>query len=247
MLRVKRALPAGALESIWPLANKVMWWRRLHKPEIYLSYKLYGDSLRYKWPVLTDFITEKSLVYSFGVGQNASFELGMISELQCQVHAFDPTPRSTAWAKAQTLDPRFSFHGIGICDEDGQAAFFPPENPDEISYTIISELKARADVFLAEVRTLSSIMNLLHHSRIDMLKMDIEGAENRVILQLLHTDIRPPQLLIEFHHGFYGITRAQVRNMVDILKLMGYKIFWLSDRGLEYAFVHRDLLDQDGG
>jgi hypothetical protein len=71
-----------------------------------------------------------------------------------------------------------------------------------------------------------------------MLKMDIEGAEDKVIEAVAATDIRPPQFLVEFHHGFYGIEREDVMEAVSKVKRMGYRIFWVSDRGLEYAFVH---------
>src|SRR6202008_4156450 len=38
-----------------------------------------------------------AIVYSFGVGEDASFDLELIRQFDCEVYAFDPTPRSIAW------------------------------------------------------------------------------------------------------------------------------------------------------
>jgi hypothetical protein len=85
-------------------------------------------------------------------------------------------------------------------------------------------------------------MRMLKHAKIDMLKMDIEGAEDKVIDSIVQTTIRPEQFLVEFHHGFYGIGRDDVRRSVQKMSDMGYRIYWVSDRGLEYAFVHRAFI-----
>ena len=39
--------------------------------------------------------------------------------------------------------------------------------------------------------------------------MDIEGSEYVVIDDILTHDVRPRQLLTEFHHGMYGIARRE--------------------------------------
>ena len=237
------------IESVlWPLANKAMWWRRLHRPEISLPYTLYGDTPRYQWPALNGRLSARSTVYSFGLGQNASFELELMRSCGCQIYGFDPTPSSAEWVASQDFGPSFHFVEIGIADVDGELKFFAPENPDHISYSIRPGKSARIgrnfgtsttkDGVTAQVRTLPSIMRMLGHTAIDMLKMDIEGAEDKVIEAVAATDIRPPQSLVEFHHGFYGIGREDVMESVSKVKRMGYRIFWVSDRGLEYAFVH---------
>jgi hypothetical protein len=46
------------------------------------------------------------------------------------------------------------------------------------------------------------------------------------------------QLLIEFHHHFRGIGIARTEQIVRRLQALGYKIFHISQRGLEMSLVH---------
>ena len=51
--------------------------------------------------VCRDGLSANSVVYSFGVGEDASFDLELIGRFGCTIHAFDPTPRSIAWVAGQ--------------------------------------------------------------------------------------------------------------------------------------------------
>jgi hypothetical protein len=53
-------------------------------------------------------LNEESLVYSFGVGEDISFDKEIILRHRCCVFAFDPTPRCINWIKSQI--PRKRFH-----------------------------------------------------------------------------------------------------------------------------------------
>jgi hypothetical protein len=46
------------------------------------------------WDVVLDGITKDSVVYSFGIGDDASFDLELIDRYNLVIHAFDPTPKS---------------------------------------------------------------------------------------------------------------------------------------------------------
>ena len=41
-----------------------------------------------------EFINEKSIIYSFGIGEDISFDLSLIKEFDCNVFGFDFTPKS---------------------------------------------------------------------------------------------------------------------------------------------------------
>ncbi len=85
-----------------------------------------------------------------------------------------------------------------------------------------------------------SVAGKLGHSRIDLLKMDIEGAEYEVLEGLLVSPVKPRQLLIEFHHRFPGIGLKKTVNIIKHLQEVGYKIFAVSETGREVSFVLAD-------
>jgi hypothetical protein len=81
-------------------------------------------------------------------------------------------------------------------------------------------------------------MRLLGHYRIDLLKLDIEGAEYDVIRDMLVSSIDVRQLLVEFHHRFRGIGKGATAAALADLHRAGFRIFYISPHGREYALVN---------
>jgi hypothetical protein len=77
----------------------------------------------------------------------------------------------------------------------------------------------------------------LGHPMPDYIKMDVEGFEYEIIPRLLDAGKAPKVLLIEFHHGMYGVTDEQTKTAVSQLRAIGYQIFYISGAGREYGFV----------
>ena len=72
----------------------------------------------------------------------------------------------------------------------------------------------------------------------DMLKIDVEGAEYEVLEQLLASGHRPAQLLVEFHHRFADIGKARTADMLGRLRDAGYLLVFVSLNGREMTLVH---------
>jgi FkbM family methyltransferase len=187
--------------------------------------------------VTSDALSAESVVYSFGVGEDVSFDLAMIERFGVTVHAFDPTPRSIAWVKAQTLPPEFVLHEFGLANHDGTADFAPPENAEHISHTLLVREKSSGPAITVQVRRLATLAKELGHSRIDVLKMDIEGAEYAVIEDVLASEIPIGQLLVEFHHHLPEVTLAKTEEAIERLNQAGYRIFHIADNGREFSLV----------
>lgn len=213
--------------------------RRIHWPEVRRSYIYLGSDYG-GWPVIPDHMTAGSTIWSFGLGTDISFDLGVIQRFGCKVVGFDPTPRSIDWLARQSLPDQFTYHQVGISSLDGEAEFTPPENDAHVSFSAQSSANTNRPAIKAPVRRLETLLKEFNVDVPEVLKMDIEGFEYAVIDDLLLTTIRPKQLLIEFHHTMYGIDRHQTRNAVRKLQQAGYKIFYVSDVGLEYGFCFGD-------
>lgn len=70
------------------------------------------------WDVATDYINLDSIIYSFGIGTDASFDSEIINRYQVVVHTFDPTPKSIDWVKKQDFSDNFILHEYGLADFD---------------------------------------------------------------------------------------------------------------------------------
>ena len=191
------------------------------------------------WSVAIEPITPRSIVYSFGVGEDISFDLGMIARFGVTVHAFDPTPRSIAWLRTQELPPALQFHAYGIGSIDGVARFYPPEDDRFVSFSIVERSVPGRAAIEAPVRRLASIMEQLGHDRVDVLKMDIEGAEYEVLDDVLRSDIPITQLLVEFHHFLRPVPVSRTRAALRALDAAGFDLFAVSSSEREFSLLHR--------
>ena len=188
-------------------------------------------------------IDAQSVVYSFGVGCDVSFDQGLIAARGVTVHAFDPTPRSIDWLKTQALPETFVFHPWGIADFDGTARFHAPKDPTHVSHTLLDGGDVGTGTVEVPVFRLRTIMDKLGHDRIDILKMDIEGAEYGVLGDLLGSGIPITQILIEFHHGRSGVPLEKTQTAVDALERAGFRAFHESPSGYEFSFLRSELLE----
>jgi FkbM family methyltransferase len=158
----------------------------------------YGGFYVYPFP-----LNEDSIVYSFGLGTDISFDKMMYEKHKCHIYAFDPTPKSINWISNQNLFEKFHFYNYGISNKSGFVDFYLPKNPNYISGSIcnFSHLDSHEKI-MVRMKTIKEIMSELHHNHIDLLKIDIEGHEYEVVDDILLSDISVNQILIEFHARF---------------------------------------------
>lgn len=209
----------------------------LHKPEAGWRPIILGTEYG-SWPLLQDYTNRGALVYSFGIGEDISFDLTAIDTFGCRVIGFDPTPRSLEWLKQQKLPALFEFYPIGIAARDGEAEFFAPAIGGHVSYSASpASVAHQITSITAQVLRLETIITRLRTPPPEILKLDIEGFEYDVISDILEGPFRPQQFLVEFHHGLYGISTERTNIAVEALRAAGYRLFYVSAGGHEYGFV----------
>jgi FkbM family methyltransferase len=188
------------------------------------------------WTVWPDDLDQESVLYSFGVGRDISFEREMIDRYGLTVHAFDPTPCALSWIKTQRLPARFHLHELGLAGFDGTASFQPPSKSKFESFSMVRR-SGQGSAIQAPVRRLQSIAAMLGHARVDVLKLDIEGAEYEVLSDVLASGYTIGQILVEFHHRWKEVGAAQTRKAIASLAGAGYLVAAVSSAGTEYTFV----------
>lgn len=190
------------------------------------------------WTLCPDGLDCDSVVYSFGVGEDITFDRSLIARFGVTVHAFDPTPRAVAWVRRQVVPASFVFHPYGVADYDGVAQFFAPDDPAHVSRSMVYGARG-AETAEGEVHRLETILRMLGHTRIDLLKLDIEGAEYAVLEDLIRSGVDVGQLLVEFHHRRPEIGATRTEEAIRRLREVGLRLFHISDNGQNYAFIHR--------
>jgi len=210
--------------------------RRRIVPQLRLNTSAAGDRSGV-WAFCPDLLGRDSVVYSFGVGDNLAWDAALAERFALTVDAFDPTPASVAWVAGRGLPPGVRFHPTGLAAHDGTLRFAPPRRGSRFNYRPLQSDAAATDAVVAPVRRLATHLRLLGHDRLDVLKMDIEGGEYAVLDDLLADGLPVRQLLVEFHHHFPGVGIDRTERAVRALERAGYRIFHISERGLEISFL----------
>lgn len=189
------------------------------------------------WVIAKEYLNADSVVYSFGVGTDITFDLAMIDLYNLKVFAFDPTPGCATYINSLSLPSNFVFSSYGLASENKLEKFYLPNNPNFISHSK-TPTDNNSKFIEVEMKRLSSFMRELGHTRIDLLKMDIEGFEYEVIDEILQEGLDITQILVEFHHEMYHSLNIKTTNkaIIDLMN-SGYKIFSISLSGREYSFV----------
>jgi FkbM family methyltransferase len=229
----------NALRNSFRLLKRT--WRVVRGKDVFLAPQLECLALTLgnpdaAWTFCPEGLSASSIVYSFGVGEEISFDRELIQRFGVTIHAFDPTPRSIGWVQAQTLPDRFVFHPYGVAAQDGLRRFTPPRNRQHVSHTVLQR-DSPWDAIEVPVQRLSTILRILDHTRIDLLKMDIEGAEYEVITDLVDSGIVVEQLLVEFHHRWAEVGVSKTKHAIRQLSDAGYRIFSVSSSGEEFGFL----------
>jgi FkbM family methyltransferase len=190
-----------------------------------------------------------STVYCAGAGEDISFDCSLAERFHCWVRIIDPTPRALQHFKnlekavmsgqrlpinnnpdeCYTIGPedfgRLKFLPVGIADRDAELKFYFPRNPAHVSCSAVN-LQRTEEFFTAKCFRLSSIMSQLGDRSLDMLKMDIEGAEYSVIEDLVTSRLLPRLLLIEFdeiHTPLDNGAGERIKQHIDLLHRAGMK------------------------
>jgi len=192
-----------------------------------------------EYVITPDQLGSDSVVYSFGVGKHIAFDLGIIQLFNVTLHAFDPTPVSCRWIRTQQVPSRFVFHDFGVAGHDGQMHFYPPQRVDSAHYSSIKKSPGASAVreIEAPVFRLGTIMRRLGHNHIDLLKIDIEGAEYAVLADMVKSGLDVRQVAVEFHHNYPGLSIEHTVTAVEQLRQAGFRLFHIGRRSFEMSFI----------
>lgn len=158
------------------------------------------------------------VVYGLGIATDSTFEQAMSHH--CEVHAFDCTisPQSAA-----VHNMSFNFHQICLGSRTN------------IAESVYNKREGETNLVF---QSLEETMNLLGHSKVDVLKFDIEGSEWSLFESILKTPPShlPTQMFFEIHtetanpivvpvSTVKGRTRPEVNKLFLTLLDLGYWVY----------------------
>jgi FkbM family methyltransferase len=183
--------------------------------------------------ILFENFTNNSVFIDVGCGYKAELSQYLIDKYHLTAYAVDPTEKH-AQALKELVD-RFSPHFIhlpyAITSTNKEMDFF--ETLDHESGSILGDhcniVKDRIRKYKVQGKNISSLIKELGLVKVDLLKLDLEGAEYELIDCLTVEDLTPVnQLFIEFHHhAFKRIHRKNTRKAVSAIKSLGFNAFSL--------------------
>jgi FkbM family methyltransferase len=209
------------------------------------NYEWYGNEYG-GFYLCPDFLNNKSIVYSFGIGEDISFDESIINKFKCKVFGFDPTPKSIKWINNNNIPKGFSFYEFGLGKKNEIVKMYLPINPEHVSGSVLlhSNVKSTSSV-MVQMKSFKDIIDILEHKQIDILKMDIEGAEYDVIDDILNNHVQINQILIEFHDRLIENGIYKTRKAIRLLKSKGYEIFAISNSFQEISFIKKNIIKKD--
>lgn len=235
---------------------------KFSSPESKLKIEKLGSSYG-GWMIPTGLISRDSICYLAGAGEDISFDVTLVKRFGCSVQIFDPTPRSKlhfqklieaakegkemyinnnpkeAYDLNDTDIELLQFHEFGIWKQNDVLKFYAPVEKEHVSHSI-SNLQGTESYFEAPVKSINHIMQLNAHNHLDILKLDVEGAEYDIIESILHAKISVKILCVEFHKQKETGLRP-IQAMISKLEANGY--FVTARENLDFTFLHKKWLN----
>ena len=202
------------------------------RPTIKIPNRYFGKIYR-GYCVAIENLNEKSIVYSFGIGRDISFETELNSNIGCNISLFDPSPIAGKWLQNIDLPSSITYYKYAISDYDGHTYMSQKKGTDNVNYSL-NKNKTGEKV---SVRSLSSLMNEFGHKYVDVLKMDVEGEEFVILKDIVKNKIIVRQVVLELHHRFEEGSAELLHNTIQMMSDAGYGLFYVSLDGMDYSFI----------
>ena len=206
-------------------------------------------------------LDNNSIIYSGGVGEDMSFDLKLEDKYNCKIFLIDPTQRAIKHYEevkefyntkinnfSGNIQPDYLYNIIdlepdfdnytyinkGLYKEKTKLKFYKQSNPNYVSQSLVENMFSN-EYDEVEVDSIKNIMKIYNHSKIDLLKLDIEGSEIDVLNQMLDDEIYPKYLCVEFDLLLKNKDHNKLtQNLVTRLQINNYKI--LENKNLNITF-----------
>lgn len=132
---------------------------------------------------------------------------------------------------------RLTLETVGLWSSEQEMKFYKQENPNYVSQSLLNGFFG-PDYTVVRVNRLSRILEAkgLAGRPVDLLKLDIEGAELEVLTSLLEDGIYPRYLCVEFDAFLKGKDKAgKTKDLISQLLAVGYVILFNDNWNITFS------------
>ncbi|HYO09875.1 MAG TPA: FkbM family methyltransferase [Tepidisphaeraceae bacterium] len=131
-------------------------------------------------------------------------------------------------------------HGCALAGADGEMTLHYSANP-EASSIKAGPMDATGDSAVVPARSLASLLAEAGVTRVDLLKVDIEGAEVEMFDSLSDDELcRIDQITIEWHDFSGAVSADEIARIAGRLDRVGFEAFRFGADNMNWLFARRD-------
>jgi FkbM family methyltransferase len=210
-----------------------------------------------------------SVCYCVGAGDDITFDTELARLYGCQVMVVDPTPEGRehfehvrgclARGEPVSVDSggvfpyrisaegfeRLKYLDIGVMDKPGTLRFYKPTREGYTAHSAVL-FKESGRYIELPVDRLAHIMKREGHRTIDLLKLEIEGAEYTVLETVAQDRLDVRAIVVEYDEFFHQKDKSylfRIRASARTLMRAGYRLVHSTDT-FKRLFVRGDVCDQ---
>jgi FkbM family methyltransferase len=180
-------------------------------------------------------LSADSVVIDGGCSYEADFSVCLMRRHGVRAFGVDPTRKHAPALRTleRAYPGRFVHVPCAIAAVDGVLTFNESEQNESGSLLKdhVNVLQDRTTSYDVSALTPRSLLERIGVEAVDILKLDLEGAEYSVLEGIRDEDLRRVrQLFVEFHHHAVNhYTEADTRRIVELVCALGFKAFSLDD------------------
>jgi FkbM family methyltransferase len=177
-----------------------------------------------------------SVVLDIGANEG-HFARAIVRDFDCKVHAVEPNPYLYTGLQELAISG-VTAHGVALAGTRGPRPFQVMNNSEASHFPNVNG--SNEGTIQVQAVTLEDLISQISApAGIDLIKMDIEGAELDVLEHVPARVLeRVRQLTIEFHQFVYPETRARVEGVKKRLSNLGFWVVDFSRTNYDVLFVH---------